>query len=108
MKIYFLDGKIDYFETDEFYPDLDCAENIDGEFGYTQNMEDFKKLNKDAVVVTNSLEILDNASALEGAKPEDFFFYDNMTRTFKSLKELHPNLEYISSLREKYISKFTK
>lgn len=102
MILYFIDGKIDYFETSEDYPELENAYNIDAGNGASDcfwqlnqiddafyvnvDLSSEEAFNKDVakrgdyVIVSNFMQFLDVADKI--------YVYDKKTRTFKNWDEL--------------------
>ena len=102
MTLYFVDGKIDCFETSEDYSELEIAYSIDAAEGAS---ECFRQLNQiddeffrdvdlsneeafdkdvakrgDYVIVSNFMQFLDVADKI--------YVYDRKTKTFKNWNEL--------------------
>ena len=102
MTLYFVDGKIDCFETSEDYSELETAYSIDAAEGAS---ECFRQLNQiddeffrnvdlsseeafdkdvakrgDYVIVSNFMQFLDAADKI--------YVYDKKTKTFKNWNEL--------------------
>lgn len=103
MTLYFIDGKIDCFETSVDYPELENAYNIDAGDGASECfrqmnqiddeffkdvdlsneeafLEDVAKRGGDYVIVSNFMQFLDVADRV--------YVYDEKTKTFNDWNEL--------------------
>lgn len=86
MTLYFIDGKIDCFETSEEYPELENAYNIDAANGvstcYDQliDLASEAEYKKNYVIVSNFLPFLDHA--------DEIYVYNNQDKTFRNWKDI--------------------
>ena len=81
MILYFIDGKVDCFETSISYPDLENSYNIDAADGVTSCFDQLNELDMknnhadNLVIVSNFLPFLDQT--------DDVYIYDSINKTFK-------------------------
>lgn len=107
MTLFFVDGNIDCFETSDSAAEL--IENvvvIGAESGPTSAIKEFRKLNTnnpEAKVLTNCLELLNNATYDENAKNFNVYFFDDATKDFIALKDLYPKLERRANLADLFL-----
>ena len=86
MTLYFIDGKIDCFETSKVYSELENAYNIDAADGasvcYAQliDLESEAGYKKNYVIVSNFLPFLDHAN--------EIYIYDKQEKTFRNWKDM--------------------
>lgn len=100
MTIYFLDGKVDYFETGDYYPELDDAINLDAGDGYTNNQETIKDIEEDSLIVTNDINLLNFASYNDELKTFDLRIYDKETKNFIQVKQLNKDIDLTEAYKK--------
>lgn len=80
MTLYFIDGRVDCFETSIDYPELENAYNIDAVDGITSCFDQLNELEAEndydnLTIISNFISFLDQADIV--------YLYDKKTKVFK-------------------------
>ena len=85
MKVYYIDGPVDYFETNQDYPDLENAYVIDAGDGakecFTQYNDIENQTNGLGVIITNMLNLIIDS--------DEIYIYNSETKTFKKWEDIN-------------------
>lgn len=113
VKLLFIDGPVDYFESvDNQQSLLADAYVVGAECGPTKAIKDFNEIkqmgedqNLDGItIITNCSELLNRIEYDKKAKTFDIALYDLNSHRFNDLKDIYPKLKRNSDIRKMYMS----